>query len=240
MFEGRSAEALKAAEQVAQIAVDNYCGPSKALEAPRFRHLPWLTQVRFGRWDAVLGVARPPSTNDFLIDRVMWHFARGLALAARREVNPAVREHEEMMKLIQSEEARKLDNPNLPVTGILAVADHFLAGKIARAREDRMDTIAHLQKAVAAEDALPYMEPAFWPFPTRPALGVAYLEAGDAEQAERIFREDLERQPRNGWGLLGLEHSLRAQGRAESADIIQREFARSWDRADVRLELAWF
>jgi tetratricopeptide (TPR) repeat protein len=174
------------------------------------------------------------------MDRVMWHFARGLALSAKQDVTAAVHEHEKMMELIQSDEAKQLDSPILPATGILAVADHFLAGKIAAAREDRMDAISHLQQAVAGEDALPYMEPAFWPFPTRPALGVAYLEAGDAEQAERVFREDLERQPRNGWGLLGLEHSLRAQGRTESADIIRREFVQSWERADVQLELAWF
>jgi tetratricopeptide (TPR) repeat protein len=240
MFEGRSAEALRAAKQAAQIAVDSYCGPSKAYEAPRFRHLPWLTWARFGQWDAVLGVERPPSTNDFLIDRVMWHFTRGLASSARRDVNQAVIEHEQMMELIQSEEAQELDSPILPATGILAVADHFLAGKIAAARGDRRDAIAHLEQAVAAEDALPYMEPAFWPFPTRPALGAAFLEAGDASQAERVFREDLERQPRNGWGLLGLEQSLRAQGRTESAAIVRREFEKSWERADVDLELAWF
>jgi tetratricopeptide (TPR) repeat protein len=187
LFEGRSAKALEAAEQAARIAVDNYCGPSKAYEAPRFRHLPWLTQARFGQWDAVLAVERPPSTNDFLIDRVMWHFTRGLALAGRGEVNQAVIEHESMMALIQSEEAQALNSPILPATGILGVADHFLAGKIAAARGDKRDAIAHLEQAVAAEDALPYMEPAFWPFPTRPALGVAYLQAGDATRAERRF-----------------------------------------------------
>ena len=240
LFEGRSAKALEAAEQAARIAIDNYCGPSKAYEAPRFRHLPWLTQARFGQWDAVLAAERPPSTNDFLIDRVMWHFTRGLALAARREVKTAVVEHESMRSLIQSQEAEALNSPTLPATGILAVADHFLAGKIAAARGDQRDAITHLELAVAAEDALPYMEPAFWPFPTRPALGAALLQAGDAAQAERVFREDLDRQPRNGWGLLGLEQSLRAQGRTESAAMVRREFEKTWERADVALELAWF
>ena len=179
-------------------------------------------------------------TNDFLVDRAIWHFTRGLALAARREVKTAVVEHESMRSLIQSQEAEALNSPTLPATGILAVADHFLAGKIAAARGDQRDAITHLELAVAAEDALPYMEPAFWPFPTRPALGAAFLQAGDAVQAERVFREDLDRQPRNGWGLLGLEQSLRAQGRTESAAMVRREFEKTWERADVALELAWF
>jgi tetratricopeptide (TPR) repeat protein len=240
LFEGRSAEALKAAEKATQIALDNYCGPNKAVEAPRFRHLPWLTQARFGNWDKVLAVTRPPATNDFLIDRAMWHFTRGLALAAQGKADAAVVEQEAMVKLIQSEEAKALDNPNFPATGVLAVAEHFLAGKIAGAQGNASGMVAHLEQAVAAEDALPYMEPAFWPFPTRPALGAALLQRGDAAEAERVFRDDLERQPRNGWGLLGLEKSLLAQGRTETAAHVRREFEKAWERADVELELAWF
>ncbi|MHB1306545.1 MAG: hypothetical protein ACYDC1_01495 [Limisphaerales bacterium] len=79
VFEGRSVEALSNAEKVAAYARDNYCGPSPALEAPRFRHLPWLTLARFGRWDELLQIAEPPRTNDFLVDRALWHFTRGLA-----------------------------------------------------------------------------------------------------------------------------------------------------------------
>jgi tetratricopeptide (TPR) repeat protein len=240
LFEGRSAEALKAAEKATQIALDNYCGPSKAFEAPRFRHLPWLTHARFGNWDKVLAVTRPPATNDFLIDRAMWHFTRGLAHAAQGKVDAAAVEQEAMVKLIQSEEAKALDNPNFPATGILAVAEHFLAGKIAGAKGNASGMVAHLEQAVAAEDALPYMEPAFWPFPTRPALGAALLQSGDAVAAERVFRDDLERQPRNGWGLLGLEKSLLAQGRTESAANVRREFENAWERADVELDMAWF
>jgi len=100
--------------------------------------------------------------------------------------------------------------------------------------------IEHLQKAVAAEDAIPYMEPSYWPVPVRPALGAALLQSGDAAQAERVFREDLRRWPRNGWGLFGLEHSLRDQGKSESAALVAREFEAAWKRADVQLTLEWF
>src|SRR5688572_10114846 len=85
LFQGRTTDALKAANRVAENARENYCGPRKAVEGARVRHLVWLTAARFGRWEDVLAVQQPPATNDFLVDRVMWHYARGLALAARKQ-----------------------------------------------------------------------------------------------------------------------------------------------------------
>jgi hypothetical protein len=84
------------------------------------------------------------------------------------------------------------------------------------------------------------MEPSFWPIPVRPALGNAWLQAGDAAKAEQVFREDLRRWPRNGWSLFGLEQSLRAQGKSQSADLVRREFDAAWKRADAPLALEWF
>jgi hypothetical protein len=50
------------------------------------------------------------------------------------------------------------------------------------------------------------------------------LKLDKADEAERVFREDIARWPRNGWGLFGLEQSLRAQGKNQSADLVRREF----------------
>jgi hypothetical protein len=33
---------------------------------------------------------------------------------------------------------------------------------------------------------------------------------------------------------------LRAQGKTDSADIVQRELNEAWKRADVKLQLAWY
>jgi len=84
------------------------------------------------------------------------------------------------------------------------------------------------------------MEPAYWPFPTRPTLGAALLQTGDASKAEQVFRADLKQFPRNGWGLFGLEQSLRAQGRNQLADTVNRQLQETWKRADVKLDLAAF
>ena len=240
LFQGRSKDALKAAEQTATVALENYCGANKAVEGPRLRHLPWLTLARFGLWDDVLAVNQPPATNDFLIDRTMWHYTRGLAFAARKQLDDARGEQAAMVKLIESEETPKLNNPAFPATDMLEVPRHLLAAKIAEAAGDSEAAIAHLKQAVEAEDSLPYMEPAYWPIPTRPTLGAALLNAGKAAEAERVFQQDLKLWPRNGWGLFGLEQSLRAQGKAEAADMIQRDFEKAWSDADIKLDLAGF
>ncbi len=127
LFQGRLGDAMSAANMVATNALENYCGPKKALEGPRVRHLPWLTLARFGRWDDVLKTQQPPATNDFLIDRVMWHYTRGLAFAARKQTENATREYTAMTRLIHSEEAKKLETPQFPATGVLKVVDHLLA-----------------------------------------------------------------------------------------------------------------
>jgi len=240
MFEGRSAEALRTAEQAAEYAGGNYCGLSKVLEGPRLRHLPWITRARFGQWDEVLKVPKPSATNDFLVDRAMWHYARGLAFAARKQADQAAREHAELSELAHSEAAKKLDTPQFPATSMLAVADQLLAGKVAGARGDHAASIERLERAVAIADAIPYMEPSYWPFPTRATLGAAWLQARQATKAEQVFRDDLKRLPRNGWGLFGLEQSLRAQGKNQSADLVCRQLDEAWKRADAKLELAAF
>lgn len=240
LFEGRSADAFRTANKVTQYANDNICGPIQVLEAPRFRHLPWLTLTRFGRWDEVLGVPEPPATNSFLFDRAMWHYVRGLARAAKGQTEGAIRELDHLSHLATNDEVNKLDTPQFPASSILAVPAHLLKGKIAGALGNKEEMIVDLRRAVEAEDALPYMEPPFWPIPTRPTLGVALLEAGQAEKAEAIFREDLDRLPRNGWGLLGLERSLRQQRKTELADLVKRQFDQAWKFADVRLDTSWF
>ena len=240
LFEGRSKDALRTANQAAVYAVENYCGPKKVLEAPRLRHLPWLTLARFGKWDEILAIAQPPNTNDFLVDRAVWHFTRGLAFAAKSDASAAEREQLALGAIAASEEVKQLSSPAFPVADTLAVSVEWLAGKVAGAKRDFAKMIECFERAAAKEDAMPYMEPSYWPLPVRPSLGAALLAAGEAAKAEKIFREDLKRWPRNAWSLFGLEQSLRRQGKVESAELVRREFSAAWQRADVMMDLSWF
>jgi tetratricopeptide (TPR) repeat protein len=123
---------------------------------------------------------------------------------------------------------------------LLHIASEALAGEIAARRGQTDEAVRHLQDAVRTQDALPYMEPPPWYYPVRQSLGAVLLAAGRAADAEAVYREDLQRNPENGWSLYGLSQALRARNaEAEAADVDQR-FQKAWSRADVTLNASRF
>ena len=78
-----------------------------------------------------------------------------------------------------------------------------------------------------------------WRIPTRgPRLQVwRHIEAAEAEA---VYREELERNPGNGWSLHGLALSLRAQGKADAAAEAERQQREAWQHADVKLVASRF
>ena len=71
--------------------------------------------------------------------------------------------------------------------------------------------------------------------PVRHALGAVLLQAGKPEQAEQAYRENLLEHPHNGFSLLGLSQSLKAQGQHTEAQQLDKEFRAAWQYADVPL-----
>jgi hypothetical protein len=59
------------------------------------------------------------------------------------------------------------------------------------------------------------------------------LATGDAAGAEAVYREDLRRNPGNGWSLLGLSQCLRKQDKMQQADDVAEQLKAAWIRADV-------
>lgn len=70
--------------------------------------------------------------------------------------------------------------------------------------------------------------------PVRHALGALLMADGRAEEAETVYREDLVRNRNNGWGLIGLQNSLRAQGQYDEAQSLDTKIKTAWAKADVR------
>ena len=98
--------------------------------------------------------------------------------------------------------------------------------------------IASFERAVERYDSIVYDEPEPLPFAARHWLGAALLEAKRYTDAERVYREDLKRHPKNGWSLYGLKAALDAQGKP-SPDVA-KEFAESWSRSDTWIEASRF
>ena len=115
-----------------------------------------------------------------------------------------------------------------------------LAGEIALRAGDPAGAVEHFRAAAEIEDRMPYEEPPLWYYPVRHSLGRALLEAGRAGQAERVYRQDLDRFPENGWSLIGLANALEAQGKTEEAAGVRERFAAAWSHADVDLEASRF
>jgi tetratricopeptide (TPR) repeat protein len=106
----------------------------------------------------------------------------------------------------------------------------------------RLDPTAvkHLAEAVRMQDEHWFTEPPPWYYPVRQSLGAALHQAGRAAEAEAVYREDLRRNPENGWSLFGLAQGLRAQGKTADAAGVDERFRRAWARADVTLTASRF
>jgi tetratricopeptide (TPR) repeat protein len=193
-----------------------------------------LVRVRFAMWDEILNEPAPPES--MLATTAAWHFARGMAFAARGNLSDAGAEQAAFA--VASSKVKDAMFGNNSVTNVLQVATHLLAGRIALARGDQGAGIEHLRLAVQAQDELGYDEPAPIPWPVRESLGAALLRQGDAADAERVFRRDLELNPNNPRSLIGLLASLRAQNKPSRE--IQAAVDQAIKPAEIQLKVEDF
>ena len=205
-----------------------------------FVAIPMLTLARFGRWDAVLGEPAPGAQYVYL--RGINHYTRGLAFTRIGDFDMATAELAAAIFASNEERANTLvvAGGTAPAAQLLEIGVAHLEGELAAAQGDYDAAIAALQRAVALQDELVYMEPPPWYFPTRQALGAVMLDAGRAVEAEQVYRKDLDQYPSNGWSLYGLAQSLRAQQRNAEADWVQQGYENAWARADVALTASRF
>jgi tetratricopeptide (TPR) repeat protein len=193
---------------------------------------PFLAMVRFGLWDEILAEARPNPALKALTGAYL--FARATALAARDRATEARQVLSELEKIRASLPADAVAGLN-SAADVLAVAVAIARSRIELAEHNRDAAITTLTEAVAQEDKLMYDEPADWFFPVRHLLGAELMKAGKSGQAEAVYREDLRRNPNNGWSLFGLAQALRAQQKLRAAAAIDVKFREAWKRSDVTL-----
>ena len=200
-----------------------------------FASTPMLAYTRFGKWNQILTIPYPGKDLKHLA--LIWHYSRGIAFLRKNNVKEAQEELEALQKMKEDPTLEELiANYTNPSSSIVKVAVEVLAGEIAAAKGDLDGAIAHLKKGIVYEDELIYSEPAAWHIPVRQTLGSVLMKAEKATEAEQIYREDLQNIRHNGWGLMGLYRSLRAQGKTDEAKKAKEEFAKVWEHADIEIE----
>ena len=200
---------------------------------------PWFDRVRFGRWNEI--VERPNPAPDLPYVTAIWHYAQAMADVRQGRLESATRHHTELARIAADpamEELTVWDRYSL--ANATRIAERTVAAELALARKDPEAAIAALREAVTVEDRIPYDEPPGWHSPVRQTLGAVLLATHRPAEAEVVYREELLRNPDNGWSLRGLSDSLAAQKRIDEARQTERQFAAAWEHADVRLAQSRF
>lgn len=228
-MEGRFADAIRAAREL-ESNVSPHLKALPMLEG--FMTTSTLVLVRFHRWDDILRVRKP--AGQMAASNAVWHFARGMAFAARGQTAQAEREQglfKAKRKAIAEDATFGLNSAR----NILQIADDLLTGKIALAKRDYTAAVAQFESGVKMQDELAYDEPPAWFIPMREPLGGALMLQGKYAEAEKVFRADLAKNPHSGRSLFGLSESLKAQGKTGEAQTAWKEFEAAWKNADTKL-----
>jgi tetratricopeptide (TPR) repeat protein len=235
MMEGRHVEAVKAARELTGTITEAEARKNKWKEF--YLPAPLFALIRFGRWDEMLREPVPPKGLRF--QEGMWRLGRGLALAATGRIPGAEGEH--FVLAASAKQFRRDRSPEEKTERtLLKIAERMLAGDIAARRQKYDEALKILREGVKLEESLPYTEPPYWPIPVRQYLGATLLLAGQPGEAEQVYRADLQRNPNNGWSLLGLTQSLRAQHKGGDAEASEQKFKSAWTHADVMLAASRF
>ena len=193
---------------------------------------PVINDVRFGKWDAVLNA--PEISENYVYANVLYHWARGIALARKNNITAARKELSLMNENINKPDMLVVMQPFNAPAAAAKVAEKILEGIIAE-QENNLLTAAQLfTTAVNNEAALIYNEPKDWLLPAREFLGAVLLKAGSYSKAAIVFKEDLKENPNNHWSLKGLYQSLQKQNKNTAAGFIKKQLDKTIATDDMK------
>ena len=232
--------ALDAARSTAERTSDPELMRAPGLTAMQnFAFTPVFAKVRFGMWDDIVATAQP--ADDLPYMNALWHYAQAIAAIRQDRLDDALRHHEALAELSADPTiAEMMWFGRYSLNLGLGVAERVVAGELALAEGDAAAAIDKLREAARLEDDIPYDEPPGWHHPVRQILGDVLLETGEPAEAEAVYRDELRRNPDNGWSLFGLRQALVAQEREDEAEAIAAEFRQAWADANIELTASYF
>jgi tetratricopeptide (TPR) repeat protein len=215
---------LFAASMDGQGAVATQAGKDYAKETGNTMYQV-LTLLRFGRYDEIPAITNRPTSE---VAGGFWDFAQGYAAAHNDDMGLA-RDYLEKVQTLADESTAKFRFHD--AEQLMGLSAAILEGEILRLEGDLDGAIASFERAAEFDDQQPYDEPEPIPYAARHWLGAALLEAGRFEEAEDVFRTELDDHPHNVWSLHGLKAALAALGKTDTA--VDADFEESTARMDV-------
>jgi tetratricopeptide (TPR) repeat protein len=236
MFAGQRETAMTAAREMnEQLPLEMVLEYADWLDA--FVAVPVHVMVRFGMWNELLEEPAPPA--ELPLSTSYWHYGRTVALAALGRTDEGTTELAALKAAAEKVPESVLVGNNTGQT-VLEIGVPFAEAEL-EYRLGNVDRAFELLRiAVERDDALKYDEPWGWMEPVRHALGALLVEQGRLEEAESVYRADLERHPENGWALHGLAEVLKKTGREKEAAEADARFRKAWELADVPIKASCY
>ena len=194
----------------------------------------WVVDKVCGKYDKIHAAEQSHRGTPYLDG--MWSYVKGSAHVAKGHMELAEKELANIQTQMRADGIDDSGVGPTPASHVLNLAGHALQGEIEEAKGNLEAAIVHYNMAVQLQDRLNYTEPPDWSQSMRLYLGAVLLDAGRATEAEAVYRKDLEWNQQNGWTTFGLFQALKAQGRAQEAAIVERQFQSFFRNADIELK----
>jgi tetratricopeptide (TPR) repeat protein len=187
---------------------------------------PYSTHAQFS--DAATILALPEPHKDLILVTAMYHYARAVAHAQKKDEAAARAEIDALAKMAKETDFKPFGEWQIPAKEIIETAMYVAQGRLADAKGDLEGAGKAYEEAVLIEDSLSYMEPPYWYYPVRQSLASVRLRQGNLDAAEKAFRESLGRVRNNGWALAGLAEVYKRKGDAAMEKKTRAAMGRAW------------
>lgn len=191
---------------------------------------PWIPPIKaapyfaYADFASVEGVEALPDPGDAIpYIKAIWHYARGKVFAEAGD-DRAWMEQEAIEQLAKTD---AIQNAPIPAAAILEIASNTIAAKRLMAAGNFDGAIELMEKSVALQDTLSYLEPPFWYYSTEQTLGAALYGAGEYQKAEQAFKASLIRHPNSAASLYGLWQTQSKLGLEAEADFTKALFEKA-------------
>lgn len=230
-MEGRFADAIRAANELADLYIPHF---KSMPELEYYAPTPLLTLVRFHKWKEILTL--PPFQKEMVASNAMLAFARAMALTKLGKIDEAKKERE-IFDDRKTKVSNDLDYGYNKASVILSIASFVLNASIAEAQNQIPQAIDLLKQAIKIQDSLKYNEPSDWFFSIREYLGAVLYKNQKYDEALEVFREDLNKHPRNGRSLFGLKKTLETLNKRDDLYWINQSYDKAWKYSDMDLNM---